>query len=446
MCNCPDPRHDHPRRMKKGIDRRDLLKYVTGAAGIAALGPWIGKKLPDAFGAPVSQKRLVVIEMSGGCDTFSMIVPTNLTSYYSRRPNIAIPAASTIALAGVGGSAGYALHPSMPKIQALWNEGKAAFANRVGYPTENQSHFTSQDIYSYGVRNSFGPLGIQPSGWIARYADLYAATPMGAVAVGAGRPTAFVGGSSNPLQVGSVASFKFDGERSTYANNRTYQMKLIKDIIQAFPSANLPGEVRDAQDAALTLSDQLGTALTNYNLVAGNPVYANTGISAALRDVAAIINGGFSTNIFYTVFGGFDLHSALNDGVSKTTGDQAKLMKQLDDAIGAFAADMKNQGTWNDTVVCVITEFGRRNYENGSVGLDHGGAFTELVVGGAVSGGKFVGPDLSNSDISTSETLAYAVDFRDVYKEVINDHLGHNPAPVFPETQPINNSNLGLIP
>ena len=88
-------------------------------------------------------------------------------------------------------------------------------------------------------------------------------------------------------------------------------------------------------------------------------------------------------------------------------------------------------GVWDDTVIAVITEFGRRNYENGSEGTDHGHAFCELLIGGAVRGGVY-GPDLAESDL-TSEYPSYDVDFRAIYKEVLQGHLGADPAPVFPE-------------
>ena len=97
---------------------------------------------------------------------------------------------------------------------------------------------------------------------------------------------------------------------------------------------------------------------------------------------------------------------------------------------------MKAMGQWNNTVICVFTEFGRRNYENGSVGTDHGGPYTMLLIGGGVNGGSF-GPDLVNSDLA-GEYPTYAVDFRDVHREVLNDHLSASPAAVFPELQPTN--------
>ena len=114
----------------------------------------------------------------------------------------------------------------------------------------------------------------------------------------------------------------------------------------------------------------------------------------------------------------------------------------MDDAIGAFADDMKNRGLWNDVAIVVITEFGRRNYVNASAGTDHGHAFTALVIGGAVQGGVY-GPHLAETDLQ-GEWLAYGVDFRSIYKDVLSRFMGADPEPIFPEPLDINTA-LPLI-
>ena len=107
---------------------------------------------------------------------------------------------------------------------------------------------------------------------------------------------------------------------------------------------------------------------------------------------------------------------------------------ELGAALGAFYDEMNALGTWNDVAIVVITEFGRRNAFNGS-GTDHGHAFASLVLGGNINGGASKGPDLTTADLATTGTgyLSYAVDFRSLYKELIEKHLGNDPAPVFPE-------------
>ena len=429
-CSCPD--HSSP-RFKRGVSRRDVLKYALGGAGIVALGPTLGKSLPSAYGAPMGNKILICVNMDGGCDTLNAVIPSTQQAYFDARPTIQIPNAASLDLTGGPGTSLYRLHPEFDHVRDLWNLGDVALVNRVGYPDENLSHFESQDIYAWGVRDGFDQSYLPPSGWIARYAGLYAPTPMGAVAVGQGRPTTFVGGTSNPLQVNSLSSFRFNGDNA-FSANHTYRLQMIQSVLAGASTAGMPGEVREALSEAHSLTGQIQTALTNYNNRPGGAsiVYQNRGISNAFKDVAALIYGGFETRVFYVGLGGFDTHG--DQGAA--TGGQADLFTSLDDAIGSFHDDMVAMGQWDNVVIVCFSEFGRRNYENGSGGTDHGAALAELIVGGAVNGGM-KGPDLTVNDL-TGEYVTYAVDFRDVYKEILNDHLGAAPGPVFPEVQPTN--------
>jgi uncharacterized protein (DUF1501 family) len=414
-----------------GSTRRDLLRWSAAAAGIAALGPFRGF-LPTASGAPRTLKRLIVVNLYGGNDTLNMFIPVTLQPYYSRRPGIAVPSASALPLIGPAGNAKYRLHPSMAKIAALWSEGSVAAVQRVGYPNENLSHFTSQDIFSLGVRNAFAPLGIPASGWVARFADHYAPTPMGAVALGVGNPLDFTGGTTAPFLANDLPNFKLI---TTGSSPEIYRLAKAKSILSSWSGTGDRTEAKKSQQLAYDLADQIQAALTSFT---PNATYTSDYISQRLREVAVLAQAGFETRLFYTGFGGFDTHGAQG----AATGYQASLFSQVDNAIGSLAQDFKNMGLWNDTVITVITEFGRRNYENGSQGTDHGHAFCELVIGGAVKGGVY-GHDLVEADIN-AEYPAYDVDFRSIYKEALQNHMGADPAPVFPE--PLERTvNLGIV-
>ena len=435
--------HDHPctfRLPRAVLGRRDLLRASLFTAGFLALGP-LGRRLTEASGAPLANhKRCVVVNLSGGCDTLSMVVPKSLSSYVTQRGAIAIPSDQLLTLQG---TSKYGLHPSMPEVAALWNAGDALAVQRVGYPNANLSHFESQDIFSYGVRNGFSALGALPSGWIARYADLYAPTPLGAVSVGMGRPLDFVGGQSNPLLVSSLAGFKVNGTGSS--NARQYRIQAAKNVLEASSTSGLPSEAKQSLQSAHDLTAQVATALSAHEayVPTSGVTWPTTTIAKRLKDVAALIHGGFETRIFYTGVGGYDTHGG--QGTTSGTGSLPTLLSQLDGALGAFAAEMTALGLWNDIVVIVITEFGRRNEVNGSVGTDHGHAYTALALGGRVKGARSFGPDLTDTDLTIKQGYPdYAVDFRSLYKEVLNKHLGANPAPVFPEALPIE-ATLGIV-
>ena len=417
--------------LSRGLSRRDIVRLAVASAGIWALGPLAGRR-SEALGAPrMNFKRLVVINMVGGCDTLNAVIPVGLSSYYSARPSLAIQSASALAL---NGTSLYKLHPAMPKIAALWNSGDALAVQRVGYPGEDLSHFVSSDIYSFGVRGSFAPLGVNRSGWIARYADHYASTPLGAVSIGMGRPLDFVGGTSHGLTINNLAGFQVSVNAS-----RPELLGIAKTMVKDAVVQGLAYEAREALSEAYDLADDVQTALSNHNAyVAGSGItWPTTSIASYMKDVAALIHGGFDTRIFYTGYGGFDTHSGQGT-VTQNPGTLASLLAQLDGAIGAFSDEMKLLGVWEDVAIVVITEFGRRTYANGS-GTDHGAAYSPLVLGGSVNGGVSHGPDLTNGDLTNQVGYPlYAVDFRSIYKELILNHLGANPAPVFPEALQIN--------
>lgn len=414
------------------LTRRDVLRFSLAGAGLVALGP-MSKFLPVASGAPQNLKRLVVVNCFGGNDTLNMFVPVKLSNYYTRRVGLAVPEAECLSLASGNsyGTSNYRLHPAMPKLAAMWAAGEVAAVNRVGYPNANTSHFTSMDIFSFGVRGSFGPLGIPTSGWIARFCDRYAPTPLGAVTVNVGRPRDIIGGTTSPLPVSRLSSFKINGTGSAHL----HRLNAAKGLIDGFSGVARTEAQKTTLEQAHSLTTQVQGALTSYT---SQVVYPNESLANQMKDIAVLIQGGFETRIFYTGIGGFDTH----DQQGMATGSQANLFTRIDNALGAFADDMKAMGTWNDMVVVLITEFGRRNYVNGNLGTDHGHAYTALVTGGAVRGGVY-GPDLTDADLAT-EYPAYGVDFRSIYKEILDRHLNANPAPVFPEALQTE-TTLGMV-
>jgi uncharacterized protein (DUF1501 family) len=426
------------KHLKKSTSRRDILKYTLAGAGIAALGPLGRGLIRPVYGDPLpGLKRAVSIFCYGGYDGLNLVVPIGNQAYYDRRTTLAIPANEALDIGE--DTAGYRLHPALTRVAELYNDGDAAIFRKVGYPNQNLSHFISQDIHSWGVRDEFEPLPIETSGWIARFADLYANTSMGAAALGVGRPLEFEGGSSNPFLAGTLANFDFnDGGHS--AGEQQHRLNTIKSVLSNFSGATLPTEAKTALDQGLLLADQIQLALANYNTNSVfKDLYPATSPGRHLRDAATLIAGGFETAMFMTGFNGWDTHG--NQG--GVTGTQADLITRLDGAIGTFADECKAMGVWDDMVILISTEFGRRNFRNGSDGTDHGHGNMFFALGGAVTGGLY-GSDITESDIADNNWLGYELDYRDIFKEAITDHFGGNGAAVFPEAQDIN-TNIGYV-
>lgn len=417
----------------RGLSRREFLRYAVLGTGIAALGP-MGGLLPSAEAAPMmppgGQNIFVVLNLFGGNDGLNTVVPVNLSNYYVQRGALALDPL-TVPLhsldTGPTPSTNYMLHPALTNLAGMWADGDVAIVQKVGYPTANLSHFLSQDIWSLGVRGNFSSLPITRSGWIARFADRYATTPTGAVSIGAGLPLDFVGGSTPSLQVGQLRRFLFDAD-NRYQNNHLHRIETIKKALAATPRTGLSDEIATAIGNAHTVSGQVQQAVASFNDPGTYDPQVNIG--RQMRDIAILVEGGFDTQLFFTGFGGFDHHS------NQLTG-QDNLLGRLDAALGAFADNMKALGVWNQMVIGIVSEFGRRNYSNGSAGTDHAKANALFFVGGAVNGGMY-GPDITDPELGTDNTtryLDYDVDFRSLYKEVISGHLNLDPAPIFPEVQ-----------
>ncbi|MBX3461111.1 MAG: DUF1501 domain-containing protein [Planctomycetes bacterium] len=423
--------------MKLNHSRRGFLQVCAAGAGVIATGALAGPRGTSVKAAPLSgYKRLVIINLVGGNDGLNTVFPVTgaaATNYLSRRPGLAMTSGQGLSLAGGPGVSDFRLHPALDTLQGIWNAGELAIIQKVGYPNANLSHFVSEDVWSTGVRSIDLPSGTA-RGWVARYANQYAPTPTGVISIGMGRRLDFDGATGHPLLIKSVGAFKYEADW-VYGNNHILRLDTYAAMLAKQPSTGLAGQVAGAKLAAHNAVTQMATALSDYNAAgpwASYPTTINgfTGyLGGNLRDIAALMYGGMDTRVFYTgIWGGFDTHSAQEPM-------HTNLLNDLDNAVAAFRADLQAMNVWNDTVVLVISEFGRRNYENGSDGTDHGHGSVVFALGGAVNGGMYGDPPTA-SDIN-AEQLGYTTDFRDVYRHVLQDHLGHSAAGVFPESQPV---------
>ena len=401
--------------------RRDVLRTTLGAFGLAALGP-IGEAVAAAKPASAksnlasNQKFLVVVELDGGNDGLNMVVPQGLSNYALRRPSLALGTAESLAIdTGPYATSEFRLHNRMPGLAQMYRDGELGIVSKVGYPVANQSHDTSKLIWASGRRDGL----IGSNGWIARYAELEAPTSLGAIGVRRGRHRSLVGGSS-PLTLDTLAAFRFDADGSFSANHNK-RLEIIRTILANQQASG----TRDALLTGHELADQISAAVSGYVSTA---TYGTSRIGLAMRDIAMMLQANFETRVFYTGFSGFDTHAAQGT----TTGRQPDLLQDLDEALSGFADDCKAMGIWNNAVVVVMSEFGRRNYENGSAGTDHGGANTVLLTGGGARAGLH-GVKPTDADLEQN-ALPYSVDFRAIYSDILAGHLGMaNVAQVFRE-------------
>ena len=434
--------------------RRNFLRVGAAAGGAVALGALGNGTSPLSArrvnAAPIANhKRLIVINMLGGNDGLNTLIPVTGSVagiYQSERPTLAFQPGQGLALTGGPNVSDYQLHPSMPNLQAMWNAGDVAFVQKVGYPQQNLSHFVSEDIWSYGARSGLSSLSGVAPGWVARYGNFDANNPMSLVSIGVGRRLDFAGANVSPFLVSSVSSFDFDTDWH-YSRNHELRLEVVQSMLAMQDPSGLRGQVAAAAEAAHVAAAQVQIEAANYSayeqansiqypLRAGSTTNL-TNMGRRMRDIALLIFGGFDTSVFYTGYGGFDTHSG-------QAARHASLLQELDDALGVFRQDMSIQDAaggspniWNNLAIVVISEFGRRNYENGSDGTDHGHGNCVIVAGGAVNNPGVHGDPLVDADV-TAQYLPYSTDYRDIYRNLLGDHMGSsNVAQIFPETQPI---------
>ncbi|MDH3593087.1 MAG: DUF1501 domain-containing protein, partial [Planctomycetota bacterium] len=375
-------------------------------------------------------KFVVIVNCLGGNDGLNTVVPAHLQPYIDRRPQLNLvenlPAGAV--LHDLDGN--FKLHHDLGGLKTLWDDSDLHIVDQVAYPDPNQSHFTSQDIYSFGIRDNI--VNGDGRGWLGRFADVYCANPvepLGVIAVGSGRRKDFESNLVAPLILDDVESFTVDLD-AEFPDDFALREKMVRDALAAAPApVGEPSQsLFDTSGLAYELVDRVQQETATW---IDPGTYPGSVTGRRMRTISQLVHAhdSFRTKVFYTGLGGFDTHSG-------QANRHDSLMGELDGALSAFAEDMKAKGKWDDCVVILISEFGRRVAENGSAGTDHGNGGAFMVMGGAVKGKDTAGGmtgALVEADIADANTLPFRYDFRDVYSNVITNHLGVDPTPLFPD-------------
>ena len=417
------------------MQRRDFIKKFTLLSTSMGAPSFLVESLKAAQSEGLalsnleSSRILVVIELAGGCDGLNTVVPFSNDFYYSRRPKLAIPAAQVLPLDSAVG-----LHPSMTGLKALFDDGKLAVVQGVGYPNPNRSHFRSRDIW-----HTAEPEKIGSDGWLAKYMTHYPnGTSFQGINVGGKVPKALVSGEGSSPSIQSVDTYKVETDRR-YPKDSDNKNDAFQEIIGQQDQYPLQEYVtQTALDATLS-SIQLLEGQQNYQ---STIEYPPTVFAQNLQTIAQIIAANLGVTVFYASLGGFDTHAGQISGTSSVEGQHALLLEILSSALTAFADDLQELGRDQDTLVVTFSEFGRRLAENGSLGTDHGTANQMFLLGSTVSPGLYgTYPGLSDGELDPIGDLVSTVDFRSVYSEVLANWLGVDPAPVLGESFP----DLGFL-
>ena len=402
------------------VTRRQFVKGGVAAFTVTFAAPEFLSDLARAQGARV--RNLVVLNLSGGNDALSMLIPYNDPFYYGRRPTLGVPAGQVLQIGADSSRAALGLHPRLTGLKQIFDEGRLALVQRTGYENQTRSHFLGTDIWS-----TADPSNPQALGWLGRYLDTLPspADPLIGWNTAGTLPHVLQASHTAVPAITNPAGYSFASPNggAEAAAERNAARRIASHVPVDRPELAF---VYGSADAALATLDRVLT-VASY---APSVTYPNTGLGQAFRAVAGAMVRGIGTKVFYVTTGGFDTHSGQNTNLPN--GAYFTLMATLNDATLAFYNDLRNQGLLEDTLVLSFSEFGRRISENGSTGTDHGAASTMMVLGGRINGGLYgtapnLSPDPSNPTLENSGAdVHYETDFRSVYARVIDGWLGAN--------------------
>ena len=355
---------------------------------------------------------LVVIQLTGGNDYMNTVIPYADGRYHDNRPTVGIPADQVLPIDDQFG-----FNPAIPEIKALYDAGKVAVINGIGYPTPNRSHFRSMDIW-----HTCEPEKVGTEGWLGRVIrdlDPKAENVLTGVNFGRGLPRAM---ALTGVPVASVAVLESYGVLTGIVNEPERSQALDIFARMYSPTVGL-GATMDYLGQtgldALKGADILKAAPDMYT---STVEYAESGIARNLQGIAKVLTADLGTRVFYTQQGGYDTHASETDV-------QPKLLSDLSRAVSDFYADLREHDTADNVLMFVFTEFGRRVRDNGS-GTDHGSGGAAFAIGNPVRGGMYSEyPSLAEADLVEGD-LAFNTDFRGVYGTLVEQWLGLDAQPV----------------
>ncbi len=372
------------------VSRRDILRT-------ASLGA-VASALPTAiFAKAETDARFVLVILRGAADGLAIAAPYGDGNYRKVRGDLALPApgqdGGLLKLDGMFG-----LHPSLAGVYEEYGKNQALIVHAIASPYRERSQFDGQDV----LENGGADVGLLRDGWLNR-----ALAPLGG---SLGNETAIALAVNTPLVLrgeNSVTSWAPsqlpDAEESTirrlqdlYADDEFFATRLT----QALRSQEIAGDDRSIRRIRRRAKDI-------------------EQVRAMMQATARFLTAKDGPRIAVLEAGGWDTHA--NQGAS--TGSLANRLAGLDAGLVALRDGLGS--TWSDTVVAVVTEFGRTVKVNGTRGTDHGTATAAILLGGAINGGRVLAdwPGLKKSDLYEGRDLMPTADARSVFKGILADHL-----------------------
>ena len=372
--------------------RREML-LTSGALFAWAYMP----RLAQAEGR---DPRFLVIVLRGALDGLATVAPVGDPNWVRLRGNDALLTSGETAALPLANF--FALNPAMPNLYRMYRAGQAIIVHAVASPYRERSHFDGQDVLESGLTKPGGD-----TGWLNR--ALAGLKPSDRVA---GKDTFAVDPITPLIARGSAPVLSWTPSRLQPAGNDTLG-RLLDLYRHTDPVLARALEERNALAAiASEGADEPG-----YGPKPGGPLLAY--FTEAATGAARFMARPDGPRVGALAFDGWDTHA--NEGAAH--GRLSVLLGALDSALAAIEGGMG--AAWKETVVAVITEFGRTARINGTDGTDHGTATVALLAGGALKGGRVIAdwPGVADAALYQGRDLKPTTDLRAVMKGILRDHL-----------------------
>ncbi len=384
------------------LSRRHFLSR-TGLAGLAStpvLSSLLNLRLMNSAVAATNNfdatgyRALVCVFLAGGNDSFNMLVPRGAvpySEYSASRGRLALASNSLLPISHQNGSQ-YGVHPAMPDVQNLYNQGDLGFVANVGtlvepttvadfnagrnLPVGLFSHKDQIQHWQTSLPQSRGAL----SGWSGRVADMLTDTVNLTSSFGLN-----IGiGEFNAMQKGNQTNAFVVDRTGNAIELNPFQLTPAKSILQD-TYQNIFAKTYAAQssasiDLAKEYSQLTGSAVVNTPFPASGMGSGLKGVARAIASRSAL---GMQRQIFFVQLGGFDHH---DDVLVK----QQEKLTEVSQALGAFWNALVELGMTNNVTTFTASDFGRTLSSNND-GSDHGWGGNQMVMGGAVRGGRIYG-------------------------------------------------------
>jgi len=369
------------------MNRRQFL-FTAATAALAAPTLSFSGKL---FAAPATTPRFLLVFLRGGYDCNNLLVPYRSDFYYQSRPSLAIAKPdinnpnSAIALDSQWG-----LNPVLrDSIYPLWQRKQVAFVPFAGTDDMSRSHFETQDNIESGQPST--QHNDYRSGFMARLSGAMTTVP--SIAFTDALPLTFQGSKRDipNISLRGVGKPAFDERQSA----------ILSGMYQGTP---LAAAASDGLDLRQRVSKELQDEMMKANR--GAPTAKN--FADETQRIATMMRDQY--RLGFVDVGGWDTH--VNQG--STTGQLANNLSNLGQGLAAYANALGDE--WNNTIVVVVSEFGRTFRENGNKGTDHGHGTVYWVLGGKVNGGRIAGEQMAVNQQNLLQNRDYPVltNYRDM--------------------------------